>query len=139
MKSDEAQQEETLKALNDEFEKINEEIRTLNAAVESKEEKLTLLRETLADKDKKLRDTQVSYHQEKSRLEALSNLTERYEGYGGSVKKVMERKEQEKGIVGVVADIIKVDKNYETAIETGRPSFLLPVLPIRRSSRIRSP
>ena len=118
MKSDEAQQEETLKALNDEFEKINEEIRTLNDAVESKEEKLTLLRETLADKDKKLRDTQVSYHQEKSRLEALSNLTERYEGYGGSVKKVMERKEQEKGIVGVVADIIKVDKKYETAIET---------------------
>lgn len=86
--------------------------------MESKEEKLTLLRETLADKDKKLRDTQVSYHQEKSRLEALSNLTERYEGYGGSVKKVMERKEQEKGIVGVVADIIKVDKKYETAIET---------------------
>ena len=118
MKSDEAQQEETLKALNDEFEKINEEIRTLNDAVESKEEKLTLLRETLADKDKRLRDTQVSYHQEKSRLEALSNLTERYEGYGGSVKKVMERKEQEKGIVGVVADIIKVDKKYETAIET---------------------
>lgn len=118
MKSDEAQQEETLKALNDEFEKINEEIHTLNDAVESKEEKLTLLRETLADKDKRLRDTQVSYHQEKSRLEALSNLTERYEGYGGSVKKVMERKEQEKGIVGVVADIIKVDKKYETAIET---------------------
>ena len=118
MKSDEAQQEETLKALNDEFEKINEEIRALNDAVESKEEKLTFLRETLADKDKKLRDTQVSYHQEKSRLEALSNLTERYEGYGGSVKKVMERKEQEKGIVGVVADIIKVDKKYETAIET---------------------
>ena len=118
MKSDEAQQEAALKSLNDEFEKINEEIRTLNEAVESKEEKLTLLRETLADKDKKLRNTQVSYHQEKSRLEALSNLTERYEGYGGSVKKVMERKEQEKGIIGVVADIIKVDKMYETAIET---------------------
>lgn len=118
MKSDEAQQEEALKALNDEFEKINEEIRALNNAVESKEENLTLLRETLADKDKILRDTQVSYHQEKSRLEALSNLTERYDGYGGSVKKVMERKEQEKGIIGVVADIIKVEKKYETAIET---------------------
>ena len=145
MKSDEAQQEETLKALNDEFEKINEEIRTLNDAVESKEEKLTLLRETLADKDKKLRDTQVSYHQEKSRLEALSNLTERYEGYGGSVKKVMERKEQEKGIVGVVADIIKVDKKYETAIETALGGNIQNIVTddeetaIRRSSRIRSP
>ena len=30
----------------------------------------------------------------------------------------MERKEQEKGIIGVVADIIKVEKKYETAIET---------------------
>ena len=30
----------------------------------------------------------------------------------------MECKEKEKGIIGVVADIIKVDKKYETAIET---------------------
>lgn len=30
----------------------------------------------------------------------------------------MECKEEEKGIIGVVADIIKVDKKYETAIET---------------------
>ncbi len=30
----------------------------------------------------------------------------------------MEYKEEEKGIIGVVADIIKVDKKYETAIET---------------------
>ena len=58
------------------------------------------------------------YHQEKSKLDALANLTERYDGYGGSVKRVMECKEEEKGIIGVVADIIKVDKQYETAIET---------------------
>lgn len=118
MKSDEAQQEAAMQKLNEEFEKINEEIRALNDAQTSKEEKLALLRDELAEKDKLLRDTQVSYHQEKSKLEALSNLTERYEGYGGSVKKVMECKDREKGIIGVVADIIKVDKKYETAIET---------------------
>ena len=118
MKSDEAQQEAAMQKLNEEFEKINEEIRALNDAQTSKEEQLTLLRDELAEKDKLLRDTQVSYHQEKSKLEALSNLTERYEGYGGSVKKVMECKDREKGIIGVVADIIKVDKKYETAIET---------------------
>lgn len=118
MKSDEAEQEAALQELNAQFEKINEEIRTLNEGCESKEEKLALLRETLAEKDKTLRDTQVSYHQEKSKLDALSNLTERYEGYGGSVKKVMECRDREKGIIGVVADIIKVDKKYETAIET---------------------
>ncbi len=31
---------------------------------------------------------------------------------------VMEQKKTEKGIVGVVADIIQVEKKYETAIET---------------------
>ncbi len=118
IKSDEAQQEEVIKKLQGEFEKINEDIHALNDSQEQKEEKLALLREELAGKDQKLRDTQVNYHQEKSKLEALTNLTERYEGYGGSVKKVMECKDREKGIIGVVADIIKVDKKYETAIET---------------------
>ncbi|MCM1126005.1 MAG: chromosome segregation protein SMC [Lachnospiraceae bacterium] len=118
IKSDEAQQEAVMAALQQEFEKLNDEIRSLNEQQESSEEQLSLLREELAQKDKKLRDTQVSYHQEKSRLEALTNLTERYEGYGGSVKKVMECKDREKGIIGVVADIIKADKKHETAIET---------------------
>lgn len=118
IKSDEAQQEAVMAKLQQEFENLNEEIRNLNEQQESSEEKLSLLREELAGKDKKLRDTQVSYHQEKSRLEALTNLTERYEGYGGSVKKVMELKDREKGIIGVVADIIKADKKHETAIET---------------------
>lgn len=118
IKSDEAQQEATITKLQEEFERINEGIRALNDSQESKEEQLALMREELSNKDKKLRDTQVNYHQEKSKLEALTNLTERYEGYGGSVKKVMECKDREKGIVGVVADIIKVDKKYETAIET---------------------
>ena len=118
IKSDEAQQEAAMQEMQAEFEKICEEIRTLNDAQEKKEEQLSLIREDLASKDQKLRDTQVNYHQEKSKLEALSNLTERYEGYGGSVKKVMEQKDREKGIIGVVADIIKVEKKYETAIET---------------------
>ena len=66
----------------------------------------------------KYNELQASYLGEKSRLETLMNLTERYEGYGVSIKKVMELKTQKPGIVGVVADIIKVEKTYETAIET---------------------
>ena len=61
---------------------------------------------------------QEKYHKTKSNLEALKNITERYEGYGNSIKKVMELKDTRKGIIGVVADIIKVDKKYEVAIET---------------------
>ncbi|MDE7017330.1 MAG: AAA family ATPase, partial [Lachnospiraceae bacterium] len=117
-KSDEAAQVETIKTLEEEFENVNEAIRNLRDNQEVLEERLAGMREELAGKDQKLRDTQVSYHQEKSKLDALSNLTERYEGYGGAVKAVMEKKSREKGIVGVVADIIQAEAKYETAIET---------------------
>lgn len=60
---------------------------------------------------------QQEYHGESSRLESLKNITERYEGYGSSIKKVMEKKDVYKGIHGVVADIIKVENKFETAIE----------------------
>lgn len=117
-KSDEAAHTETIRSLEEEFEKINQAIQELRDRQEVSEEKLAGMREELADKDQKLRDTQVSYHQEKSKLDALSNLTERYEGYGGAVKAVMEQKTKKKGIIGVVADIIQAEARYETAIET---------------------
>lgn len=47
----------------------------------------------------------------------MKNIAERYEGYGNSIRKVMEQKDKEGGILGVVADLIQVDKKYETAIE----------------------
>ena len=117
-KSDEVEQEENIKALETAFEEVNAEIRKLNDSQTVMEEKISEIRDLLTKKDKKLRDTQVMYHQAKSRLDALNNLTERYEGYGGAVKRVMEQKDHTKGIIGVVADIIKVEKKYEVAIET---------------------
>ena len=53
-----------------------------------------------------------------TRAESLRNLAERYEGYGNSIRKIMEVKKQNPGIHGVVADLIHVEKRYETAIET---------------------
>lgn len=58
------------------------------------------------------------YHRSSSRLESLKNIAERYDGYGISIRKVMERASSEKGILGVVSDLIHVDKKYETAVET---------------------
>ena len=48
----------------------------------------------------------------------MQNLAERYDGYGSSIRRVMERKKEMPGIQGVVADLIQVDKDYEVAIET---------------------
>lgn len=117
-KSDEQSRGEALKKQEETFRRLTDEIREMNGQVTAKEAELAEIRQSLGAKDAKLRETQGNYHQEKSKLEALANLTERYEGYGGSVKKVMEQKEKEKGIIGVVADIIKVDQKYEVAIET---------------------
>ena len=74
--------------------------------------------QTIAKKNEQLRIGQTAFHREQSRLESLKNITERYDGYGNSIRKVMEKKEQEKGLLGVVADLIKVDKAYEIAVET---------------------
>ena len=115
--SDETKQEETIRQLREQFEKVNEVIRELNGRQTEIETQLTDIKTVLTEKNNDLRNTQNLFHQEKSRLEALANLTERYEGYGGSVKKVMERKDEEKGIIGVVADIVKTQAKYETAIE----------------------
>ncbi len=117
-KSDEAAREETIKSLEEEFASITEEMRLLNEREAAMEQELGGFRETLTKKDATLQEAKSAYHMEKSRLEALANLAERYEGYGGSVKKVMEQKEKNSGIVGVVADIIHVEKKYEVAIET---------------------
>ncbi len=118
VKSDEVKHDEEIKRLLSENDKINALIRDMNDELSKKEAAVEEIREEIAAKDKELRDTQVTYHEEKSKLDALSNLTERYEGYGGSVKKVMEQKDTNKGIIGVVADIVKTDAKYETAIET---------------------
>ncbi len=118
VKSDEAARVENLKKTESEFEALSREIGEMNKRQEAAESELAGIRQELAGKDAKLRETQSAYHMERSKLETLNNLTERYEGYGGSVKKVMEQKAKEKGIIGVVADIVKVDRKYETAIET---------------------
>ena len=65
-----------------------------------------------------IQEQQKNYHMNSSKLATLKNITERYDGYGQSIRRVMEQKQNNSGIVGVVADIIQVDKKYETAVET---------------------
>lgn len=88
-----------------------DEIKEIESAIEGKQN-------DIAKKTEQLRAGQTAYHREESRLESLKNMTERYDGYGNSIRKVMEKRTQVKGILGVVADIVKVPKEYEVAVET---------------------
>ncbi len=82
------------------------------------EDRIKELQATLDQKSAILREKQTEYHRSQSRLESLKNIAERYDGYGMSIRKVMEKKVQVPGLLGVVADIVKTDKKYEIAIET---------------------
>ena len=103
--------EEELKAISDRIIGLEEERKSHEASIDT-------LQAQISQKTDALHQVQTAYHREESRLESLKNMTERYDGYGNSIRRVMEKKNQEKGLYGVVADIIKVEKKYEIAIET---------------------
>ena len=116
--SDEAEHDRELERLRSVFEKVAGEAADLGDRQKVLEQKIAEKKSELSAADERLRSTEVEYHQEKSKLDALANLTERYEGFGGSVKRVMEQKDREPGLIGVVADLVKTEPKYETAIET---------------------
>ncbi|MGN0349537.1 MAG: chromosome segregation protein SMC [Roseburia sp.] len=101
------------------------ELDAINATIEAKkQESMAMELRTKEWKRKSLETDQLlekavaKYHKEQSRLESLKNIAERYDGYGNSIRRVMEQKESNAGILGVVSELIQVDKKYEIAIET---------------------
>ena len=117
-KSDESVQEEELKKEEKRLEQIQEELDRLTELEEETAFRLTAAEEDGAALAARLNRSQQDYHISHSKLESLKNLAERYEGYGNSIRRVMEQKSRIPGIHGVVADLISTSKKYETAIET---------------------
>ncbi len=104
---------------------FEDDIKSINAALDKNRTRLSKCEAELravSDRGGTVKTEIQKYNQTiislQSRYESLRNLTERYEGYGQSIKKVMEKKQGNKKIHGVVADIISTNEEYETAIET---------------------
>lgn len=117
MQSDASRQDEAINSFEQQFAAVSNEIEGIRKRQEQTERELQQKKQSLSQKDSELRAAQLQYHQQKSRLDALENLAQRYEGFGQSVRKVMEHKKDEPGLCGVVADLIKTQPQYETAIE----------------------
>lgn len=117
-KTDESKFDVSIKDAKDKLDSVNKEIDGLVSennrlgalSDENKEERNTKKQKLQAAKEQNMRS--------QTKLESLKNIAERYDGYGNSIRKVMECKEQNSGILGVVADIVKTEKKYEIAIET---------------------
>ena len=116
--SDRTAQEEKVKSLEKEFQEAKEQESSLTEDVKARENDLREADQDIARLNRELGDAKTQYTANEARLDSLRNITERYEGYGSSIREVMKLKEKKTGIHGVVADIIKVDKKYEIAIET---------------------
>ncbi len=118
MRSEGSKGMEKLSALEEELKRISGEVAAKREEITAAEKQEVQLKLLINEQNRQLEAAQTSFHRESSRLESLKNITERYEGYGNSIKKVMEQKENNPGIHGVIADLIKTQKKYETAIET---------------------
>lgn len=123
-KSEESVFEDTIRACQEQLKSVSDLLIAQTQESNRLEQSITDTQAVIDNINSEYNEVQANYLGEKSRLDSLMNLTERYEGYGISIKKVMERKASMPGIVGVVADIIKVDKSYETAIETALGSSI---------------
>ena len=109
---------ETISSHKKVYDEITEKIKAIDDSNAVMQEKFNGINEENQNRRREYSDTQQKFHMENSRLNSLKNMTERYEGFGQSIKRVMERKEDTPGIIGVVADIIRVKKEYEIAVET---------------------
>ena len=118
LKSDESQQQEIIQGHQEKYKEISVQMDGIQMEYRKVEREVTSLRSQIEEQNKKLEQGQTAYHREASRLESLRNIAERYEGYGNSIRRVMEQRDRQPGIHGVVADLIKVEKAYEVAVET---------------------
>lgn len=118
VKSDESTQVEQLKTEESVLKDIEDRLSGLSEKETELETCLTETEEALKLLNKNLNNRQQEYHTSFTKLEALKNMAERYDGYGGSIRRVMEVRDRIHGIRGVVADLVSAPKEYEIAIET---------------------
>lgn len=104
LKSDKKSVEKDIKELRINHDKTNEDRRAFLSKFTALRDELELLRSNISVMTTK--------------MNALNDVIYSYEGFNFSIKRVMSlKKTYKEKIVGVVTDILKVDKEYERAIE----------------------
>lgn len=117
-KSDESLQEERIAQEKERLLQVQRELLEKQTEAQEAEDGMEQAASEVRRLTRRLNDTQQEYHMAHTRLESLQNLAERYDGYGNSIRRVMEVRDRIRGIHGVVADLITTGRKYETAVET---------------------
>ncbi|MBQ6679737.1 MAG: chromosome segregation protein SMC [Lachnospiraceae bacterium] len=109
---------EELKKIREEGVKILDALREKRDAQEEADNFYKETQEAYIEADNQLSELSRDYQVSKSRLETLRNMAERYEGYNPAVRRLMDVRSRFPGMLGVVADLIRVEDRYRTAVET---------------------
>jgi len=108
------EEKEILKNINE----IETELMSSNnelVSLKKEEEKINTSIEDISINAEKIKD---KMNHNKSRLKVLQDMEDDYQGYFRGVKNILAEDSKISGIIGVVADLIDVEKKYEVAIET---------------------
>jgi len=131
-------EEEDMKSKLDIITKLKEEQESTKSFISAKRSELEKEISNLSKKESEretlnqyIKKTGEDLSSARSKMNILSNMEAYYDGYYKSIKTVMNNKDKEtvlKSILGTVADIIKTDKEYETAIEIALGSAIQNII-----------
>lgn len=109
----------------DEHQKFRKQIEALRAEYDSRQKALDELQRDIEDlhaQRNRLRDeiNKLEGEQEKtrSRSDFLQKVIENYEGFSESVQYVMTHKSEFRGLVDTLANLVQIDPQYQTAVES---------------------
>lgn len=99
---------------------LEKNIKNLHSEEQNIIDKYQSKKRSIEDIQNELRDIQQKHNSLNSRKEVLFEMQTDFSGYNYGVKEVLKLRESKKihGVYGAVAELIKVPKQYEVAIET---------------------
>ncbi|MDF2616509.1 MAG: smc [Sedimentibacter sp.] len=131
-------EEDDMKSKSDIITKLKEEQENTKSFIVAKrielEKEVSNLGKKESERDslnQDIKSTGENLSSARSKMNILSNMEAYYDGYYKSIKTVMNNKDKEpvlKSILGTVADIIKTEKEYETAIEIALGSAIQNII-----------
>lgn len=102
-----------------------------SAQIEKKESRVAEVGASNAGTEEALGALSVEESALRSKLEFLEDLRQRHEGFLGGVKALLDERSSNAhlgGMVGLLADALKVEKGFELAVEAALESYLQAVL-----------
>lgn len=113
-----AEKKELLERKNVEYEQLSDELLALLNEHKKHVEKLNQNKEKLQLRNDRVSQTVSELERAKAKQSSLQEMQENYAGYYAGVRSVMKQKDSLNGVVGTVAELIKIPADYVQAIDT---------------------